>query len=96
MKVSFGFILLIAGILGVARGGIDAPPQNLGQVIGTGPGAASFVTLAAVFLLVGGLLILARTGRFCFEGSRGHARTQAASDASPVPVADVPAADKTT
>ena len=72
MKVSFGFILLIAGILGVARGGIDPPPQNLGHVIGTGTGAASLVTLAAVFLLVGGLLILARTGKFSFERSTGR------------------------
>jgi len=96
VKVSFGFILLIAGILGVARGGIDPPPQNLGHVIGTGTGAASLVTLAAVFLLVVGVFILKRTGRFSFEGSRGHARTDPANDAPPVRVADVPAADETT
>ena len=82
MKVSFGFIFLIVGILGIARGGINAPQENLGHMIGTGPGGASLVTLAATFLLVGGLLILARTGRFSFEGSRGHARTDAGNTAS--------------
>ncbi len=71
MKVSVGFILLIVGILGVARGGSDAPPQALSQMAGNF-GIASFTTLVAAFLLVGGLLILARTGSFSFEGSRGH------------------------
>ena len=64
MKVLFGFILLIVGILGIARGSMNTSQDNLGQVIGTGPGVASLVPLAAAFLLVGGLLILARTGRY--------------------------------
>jgi len=42
-------------------------------MIGAGPGVGSLFTLAAVFLLVGGLLILAKSGRFSFEGSAGHA-----------------------
>ena len=96
MKVSFGFILLIVGILGIARASIDAPQQYLGQVIGTGSGVVSLVTLAAVFLLVGGLLILARTGRFSFEGSRGHVRRDAAGDAPPIGAADVHATSKNT
>ena len=96
MKVSFGFILLIVGILGIARAGIDAPQQNLGQVIGTGPGLVSLVTLAAVFLLVGGLLILASAGRFSSEGFRGHVRTDAAGDAPPIGAADVHATNKNT
>ena len=75
MKVSLGFILLVLGVLGIARGGIDAPQQNMGQVLGGGPAVASLVTLAAALLLVGGLLILARTGRFSFGGSRGHGDT---------------------
>jgi len=73
VKVLFGFILLILGILGIARGGVDSPRQNLGDMIGAGPGVGSLFTLAAVFLLVGGLLILAKSGRFSFEGSAGHA-----------------------
>ena len=83
MEASFGFILLIVGIVGIARGSIDAPQENLGQVIGAGPGVASFVTLAAAFLLVAGLLILARTGRFSFEGSRSHPTLQGDSPAPP-------------
>lgn len=92
MRVSFGFILLIIGILGIARGGVNASQENLGQVIGTGPGVTSLVTLFAAFLLVGGLLILARTGKFSFQGSRGHAGTGAGSTAPPLNAADVHAA----
>ena len=99
MKVSFGFILLIAGILGIARGGVDSPEQNLGhlgQMIGTGPGVASFVTLAAAFFLVGGLLILAKTGRFSFEGSRGDAKADAGRVVPPLRAADVHSANENT
>ena len=96
MKVSFGFIFLIVGILGIARGGINAPQENLGHMIGTGAGIASLITLAAAFLLVGGLLILARTGRFSFEGSRGNARTDAGTTASRLSAADVRAANENT
>jgi len=96
VKVSFGFILLIAGILGIARGGVDSPEQNLAQMIGTGPGVASFVTLAAAFLLVGGLLILAKTGRFSFEGSRGHAKTDAGRVVPSLRAGDVHSANENT
>lgn len=89
MKVSFGFILLIVGVLGIARGAIDAPQHNLSQMIGTGPGIASLVTLAAAFLLVGGLLILARTGKFSFEG-RGHTWKVAHNASLPLETIDGP------
>lgn len=79
MRVAFGLILLIVGIFGIADGGVDAPQQTLGQAIGTGSGVASWVTLAAVFFLVGGLLILARTGGFSLEGFRGHAGADTAT-----------------
>jgi len=72
VKVSFGFIFLIVGILGIARGGVDTPHPNMGQMIGTDLSVASFITLAAAFFLVGGLLILARTGKFSFERSTGR------------------------
>jgi len=96
VKVSFGFIFLIVGILGIARGGVDSSQQSWGRMIGPGPGVASVVTLAAAFLLVGGLLILARIGRFSFEGSRYHPMTDRGKAAPPPGVADIPAADKTT
>ena len=92
MRVSFGFILLIIGILGIARGGVNASQENLGQVIGTGPGVTSLVTLFAAFLLVGGLLILARTGKFSFQGSRGQTETGAGSTAPPLNATGVHAA----
>jgi hypothetical protein len=79
VKVSLGLILLIVGILGVARGGVDAPRPDFRQLVGTGVGVASFMTLAAAFLLVGGLLILARTGSVSFEASRGHLGRDAGS-----------------
>jgi len=44
----------------------------MGQMIGTDLSVASFITLAAAFFLVGGLLILARTGKFSFERSTGR------------------------
>ena len=69
MKVLFGLILSIIGILGIAVGGVDSPRQ----MIGTDSEVASMVTLGAAFLLVGGLLILARTGKFSPETFRGQA-----------------------
>ena len=71
-------------------------PRNLGQMIGTVPGIASLVTLAAAFLLVGGLLILARTGKFSFEASRGHAWKVAHNVSLPLEAIDGPSGnDKT-
>jgi hypothetical protein len=83
MKISFGFIAMILGILGIARGGINSPQQNLGQMVGTGGGPASIATLAAVFLLVGGLLILAKSSNVTFGNPRGH--TNADSGDVPLP-----------
>jgi len=74
VKVLIGFILLVLGILGVARGSIDAAEADFGNVTGTGFGVGSFITLIAAFLLVGGLLILARADRFSFGSSREHRR----------------------
>ena len=96
MKASFGFTLLIVGILGIAKHRVDASPQNLDQMIGAGPGIAWFVTLTAAFLLVGGLLILARTGRFSVEGSRGHAGQDAGNPAPSLSAADAQAANENT
>jgi hypothetical protein len=96
VKVSFGFIFLIVGILGIARRGINAPQENLGHMIGTGAGIASLITLAAAFLSVGGLLILARIGSFSFEGSRVHARTDAGNTTPRLSAADVRAANENT
>ncbi len=96
VKASFGLISLIVGILGIARGGIDPSQENLAQVIGAGHGVASLVTLAAAFLLVGGLLILARTGRFSFEGSRSHSTREGGRPAPPPNAAAGQAADENT
>lgn len=95
MKVSLGFVLLVLGIMGIARGGVDSPQNSLGEMIGTGPGFASLVTLAAAFLLVGGLLILAKTGRF-FEGAAGPGETVACNLTPPLKVADAPVENEST
>ena len=83
MKGSFGFISMILGILGIARGATDS--QTLGQMVGPGAAGVSILTLAAVLFLVGGLLILAKSDGFSFEGARGRARTGNA----PVQLGDV-------
>jgi hypothetical protein len=85
MKGSFGFVAMILGILGIARGGIDSPHANLGQMVGTSGGAASMATLAAVFLLVGGLLILAKSSRVSFGGPRGRANADSDEARLPLP-----------
>lgn len=73
MKSSFGFLAMVLGVLGIARGGVDFPHQSLGRMIAPGAATVSVATLAAVFLLVGGLLLLAKSASFSFEGSQGHA-----------------------
>jgi hypothetical protein len=94
MKVLFGLIFLIAGILGIARGAMDSPSQNLGEMIGTGPGVASVVPLAAAFFLVGGLLILAKARKFSLEGYGDPARTDACNASPAFQTADVSSANE--
>jgi len=72
VKVSFGFIFLIVGILGIARGGVDTPHPNMGQIIGTDLSVASFITLAAAFFSVGGVLFIKKKSKFSFERSTGR------------------------
>jgi len=87
MKGSLGFIAMVLGILGIARGGI-APHRNLGQMLGPSVTSVSIATLAAAFLLVGGLLILAKSARFSFGGSQGDANTNPSRGTLPLEPAD--------
>ena len=88
MKGSLGFIAMVLGILGIARGGIDAPHQNLGHMLGPSGGIVSIATLAAVFLLVGGLLILAKSARFSFGDSQTDTRPNSSDGPLPPWTAD--------
>jgi hypothetical protein len=83
--LSFGFILLVVGILGIARGSVDSSLQGAGEM---GHGVASLVTLAAALLLVWGVLILAKIGGVSFEGSGVHIRKEAGRTA-PAKAVDV-------
>lgn len=74
MKAVLGFMSVILGMLGIARAGIASPQPAFNPMIGPGFGVASITTLAAVALLVGGLLILAKSGGFPFESSRRRSR----------------------
>jgi hypothetical protein len=89
MKGSFGFLAMVLGILGISRGGIDSPHQSLGQMIMPIAGTVSIPTLAAVFLLVGGLLVLAKSARFSLEGSQDHANPDSSNGALPLEPTDV-------
>jgi hypothetical protein len=75
---------MILGILGIARGGFISPQSNLGQIVATNAGAGSIATLAAVVLLVGGLLILAKSSRVSFGGPRGPANPDSADARLPL------------
>jgi hypothetical protein len=88
MKGSLGFIAMVLGILGIARGGIDAPHQSVGQLFAPGAGIVSIATLAAVFLLVGGLLVLAKSARFSFGSSQSDATLPESDGALPPWTAD--------
>lgn len=81
MKGSFGIILMILGILGIARAGNQPPQQSSGQIMGPGIGTFSIVTFAAVFLLVGGVLILAKSDGF----SSGTSKSRMSADGDSLP-----------
>jgi hypothetical protein len=84
MKGSFGFVAMILGILGIAKGAIISPQSNVGQIVGTNAGAGSIATLVAVVLLVGGILILAKSSRATFGGPRGSAQVDLSGGRPPL------------
>jgi len=65
VRIPIGLILMVLGIIGIARGAVDIGQQPVNQIT-TGSNAAGdptqlpLVPLAAALLFVGGLIILAK------------------------------------
>ena len=60
------------------------PPQTLGQMVDPGMGEVSLTTLAAAFLLVGGLLTLAKRDGLSSQSYRGRISTRSNPSSPPL------------
>ena len=69
MKLALGVILMVLGIIGIARGsvGYATTPKVSIRVVGENSGNVPVAPLASSVLFVGGLIILAKTVKLRVE-----------------------------